>query len=149
MVNKYFGANLKKHVFLQNFAENFLFFQLFCTKYAENDYFDQRLECAAPKRWSKYTTIVQNSCIYIVIWQTSIFIPTRLVPSKRKANPRELKVQGTKCGYLKDNWMVKRGTTKVQRPQYRVSTFIVGCRGASQLGGSLLGIQPGYKANKL
>ena len=26
---------------------------------------------------------------------------------------------------------------------------IVGCRGASQLGGSLLGIPPGYKANKL
>ena len=29
------------------------------------------------------------------------------------------------------------------------STYIVGCRGASQLGGSLLGIPPGYKANKL
>ena len=28
-------------------------------------------------------------------------------------------------------------------------TYIVGCRGASQLGGSLLGIPPGYKANKL
>ena len=28
-------------------------------------------------------------------------------------------------------------------------TCIVGCRGASQLGGSLLGIPPGYKANKL
>ena len=27
--------------------------------------------------------------------------------------------------------------------------FIVGCRGASQLGGSLLGIHQGYKANKL
>ena len=25
-------------------------------KSAENDYFDQRLGCAAPKRWSKYTT---------------------------------------------------------------------------------------------
>ena len=25
---------------------------------AENDYFDQRLECAAPKRWLKYTTVV-------------------------------------------------------------------------------------------
>ena len=24
--------------------------------YAENDYFDQRLVWAAPKRWSKYTT---------------------------------------------------------------------------------------------
>ena len=27
--------------------------------------------------------------------------------------------------------------------------YIVGCQGASQLGGSLLGISPGYKANKL
>ena len=27
--------------------------------------------------------------------------------------------------------------------------YIVGCRGASQLGGSLAGIPPGYKANKL
>ena len=27
--------------------------------------------------------------------------------------------------------------------------YIVGCRGASQLGGSLLWIPPGYKANKL
>ena len=26
--------------------------------------------------------------------------------------------------------------------------YIVGCRGASQLGGSSLGIPPGYKANK-
>ena len=26
--------------------------------------------------------------------------------------------------------------------------YIVGCRGASQLGGSLLAIPPGYKANK-
>ena len=28
-------------------------------------------------------------------------------------------------------------------------TYIVSSRGASQLGGSLLGIPPGYKANKL
>ena len=27
--------------------------------------------------------------------------------------------------------------------------YIVGCRGASQLGGSLLGIPTGYNANKL
>ena len=29
------------------------------------------------------------------------------------------------------------------------SAYIVGCQEASQLGGSLLGIPPGYKANKL
>ena len=34
----------------------FAFFQLFNTKSAENDYFDKRMGCAAPKRWSKYTT---------------------------------------------------------------------------------------------
>ena len=28
----------------------------YSTKNAENDYFDQRLGCAAPKRWWKYTT---------------------------------------------------------------------------------------------
>ena len=28
----------------------------FWEKNAEYDYFDQRLECAVPKRWSKYTT---------------------------------------------------------------------------------------------
>ena len=42
--------------FLQKFAANFMLFQLFCSKNAKNDYFDQRLESAALKRWSKYTT---------------------------------------------------------------------------------------------
>ena len=32
------------------------FLQLFSTKNAENEDFDQRLGCAAPKRWLKYTT---------------------------------------------------------------------------------------------
>ena len=41
-VDQSFGASFNKPVFLQ--------------KFAENDYFDQRLEWAAPKRWSKYTT---------------------------------------------------------------------------------------------
>ena len=34
----------------------FIAFLAFCRKNAENDYFNQCLECAAPKRWSKYTT---------------------------------------------------------------------------------------------
>ena len=33
------------------------FFKLFTAKNIEFDYFDQRLACAAPKRWSKYTTV--------------------------------------------------------------------------------------------
>ena len=42
--------------FLLKFAAKFLLFKVFCNKNAENDYLDQRLACAAPKRWSKYTT---------------------------------------------------------------------------------------------
>ena len=38
------------------FCANFLLFLAFCHKNAVNDYFDQPLACAAPKRWSKYTT---------------------------------------------------------------------------------------------
>ena len=50
------------------FATNFLLFLGFCSKNAENDYIDQSLECAAPKRCLKYTTyhVIQvnyaNSC---------------------------------------------------------------------------------------
>ena len=43
---------------VQNFAENFLLFWLFVVKNIKIAYFDQRLECAAPNRWSKYTTTV-------------------------------------------------------------------------------------------
>ena len=35
-------------------------------KNAENDYFGQRLECAVPKRWSKYTTSNVTSFIPIL-----------------------------------------------------------------------------------
>ena len=45
----------QKTCFWQNFAANFLLFLVFRTKNAENDYFNQHLECTAPKRWSKYT----------------------------------------------------------------------------------------------
>ena len=38
--------------------------------------------------------------------------------------------------------------TKLEAPKQGLA-YIVGSRGASQLGGSLLGIPPGYKANKL
>ena len=34
-------------------------------------------------------------------------------------------------------------------PSIHLGSYIVGCQGASQLGGSLLGIPPGYKASKL
>ena len=46
---------LKKRVFCKILLQISCFFYLFSTKNAENDCFNQRLECAAPKRWSKYT----------------------------------------------------------------------------------------------
>ena len=47
-VDQRFGANLKKRVFCKILLQISCFFQLFSTKKAENDYFDQHLECAAP-----------------------------------------------------------------------------------------------------
>ena len=44
-----------------NFAANFLLFQLFAVKNIKIVYFDQRLECAAPKCWSKYTTVFYSN----------------------------------------------------------------------------------------
>ena len=53
------GANKKKHLFAK-FWNTFLafssFFSFFDTKNIEKVYFDQHLECTAPKHWSKYTT---------------------------------------------------------------------------------------------
>ena len=49
----------QKNCFLLKFAANFfVFFQEKTSKNNENGHFDQRLECAAPKRWWKYTTKV-------------------------------------------------------------------------------------------
>ena len=46
-----------KNVFFAKFCCKFLaYLRFFCTTNAENYYFNQRLECAAPKCWSKYTT---------------------------------------------------------------------------------------------
>ena len=38
-----------------------VFLQIICIKFLafEKAYFGQHLECAAPKRWSQYTTIVK------------------------------------------------------------------------------------------
>ena len=55
-VNQRFGANSKKRVYAKFIYKFFAFLKLFSTKNAENDSFYQRLECAAPKRWSTYTT---------------------------------------------------------------------------------------------
>ena len=47
-------TTLKKPVFLQ--SKFLAFFLLFNIKNVKNEDFDQLLECAAPKHWSKYTT---------------------------------------------------------------------------------------------
>ena len=44
----------KTYIFL--ILQQICHFFAFLAFYAENDYFDQRLGCAAPKRRSKYTT---------------------------------------------------------------------------------------------
>ena len=55
-----FWCKCKKKLFFAKICCKFLqiscFFKVFCSKNAENDYFDQHLECTATKRWSKYTT---------------------------------------------------------------------------------------------
>ena len=51
-----FWCKLKKNDFLPNFASNLLLFLHFLAYYTENEEFYLCLGCAAPKRWSKYTT---------------------------------------------------------------------------------------------
>ena len=63
------------------------FFQEKTSKNAENDYFDQCLECAAPKRWSKYTTTVSSISFFYAIhfspscnsWKNQKFFSVLLV----------------------------------------------------------------------
>ena len=53
--SKKFAAKfLQKTCFLKFAPEGWS--TVFLYKKAGNDFFNQRLECAAPKRWSKYTT---------------------------------------------------------------------------------------------
>ena len=45
------------------------------SKNAEKDDFDQRLECAAPKRWSKYTTYnISTHCKYSFFYLHNILL---------------------------------------------------------------------------
>ena len=69
-------VQIKKKCFSKILLQISCFFQLFAEKNAENDYFDQRLECAAPKRWSKYTTFLRSNLkpIFHTI-NTSFYMP--------------------------------------------------------------------------
>ena len=57
-LNQHFDANLKKHLFAK-FCSKFhafsYFFSFLAQKNIKRAYFDQGLECAAPKCWSTYT----------------------------------------------------------------------------------------------
>ena len=47
------------------------FFAIFQHKNIENTYFDQHLECAAPKRWLKYTANLLCVCgNYLTSWNS-------------------------------------------------------------------------------
>ena len=55
-----------EHQFAGRNTQHLLLFLAFLQKKnAENDYFDQRLECAAPKRWWKYTTNIKT--IFLIL----------------------------------------------------------------------------------
>ena len=64
------------YTFLLNFPQfsNFFLFSAFCMKNVKQVYFDQCLECAAPKCWSKYTTF---AFIYL---SSSITLPFPSLP---------------------------------------------------------------------
>ena len=58
------GAISKKNYFAKlcvNFVSFSSFFWLSDRRNVEKAYFDQHLECAAPKCWSKYTTAIHIS----------------------------------------------------------------------------------------
>ena len=52
-----FALESGSKIFLSQFSFFFFFYQLYSIKNVEKAYFDQHLECAAPKRWLKYKTL--------------------------------------------------------------------------------------------
>ena len=68
-----------------NLDEGMHVFDHFCTKNAENVYFDRRFWCAAPKCWSKYTTLVHLKKLEGYSFGTGILVGGwRLSVRKRK-----------------------------------------------------------------
>ena len=55
-------------------------------KNAENDYFDWRLECAAPKRWSKYTTIKHSQYQFLFYQFKFLFYEVSLIHHQYRAD---------------------------------------------------------------
>ena len=92
-----------KLCFLLNFESNFmlciLFFSIFEQKNIEKAYFDQRLEYAAPKHRSKYTTLIfvetyaltNKNCIFLLL------LVSLLRLSQRKDDPVEVWLKPFYC----------------------------------------------------
>ena len=86
-LNQQFGTSLK-NLFLCCKFVTFLHFFSFLEKKAENDYLDQRLGCAAPKGWSKYTTaqsqdkFVQKLIMILIIEQSWNCVANIIPPFK-------------------------------------------------------------------
>ena len=62
---------------MQDFERNFWLFCIFLAfkhKNVKNAYFDQGLECAAPNRWSKYTTILHSVTGQLFLLKLSLSI---------------------------------------------------------------------------
>ena len=64
------------------FSSFFFLFQHFCVKNVEKVYFDQRLECEAPKHWSKYATGIL--LFYYMAW---FWIKQEALETQRVSSP--------------------------------------------------------------
>ena len=67
-------------MFFAKFCCKYFAFLTFLAKKAKNDYFEQRLECAAPRHWSKYTTLGYNSANQNPFLHTSVRMFKPLLP---------------------------------------------------------------------
>ena len=77
---------------------------------------------------TRYSEYIKRWC-----WQKLLLFVTINIFSKKRLSQQSLQL----------------GLHSAMRIEPNSCGYIVGCQGASQLGGSLLGIPPGYKANKL
>ena len=77
-------------------------FQLFCTKNAEKTYLDQRLECAAPKQWSKYTIPVYTTYQLLGLYQQDKLTPESV---KYPAKPL-VAFSGPKGAFINDDTQI-------------------------------------------
>ena len=104
----FLGIKQSTSVFFAKICCKFIaFLRFFCRKNTENDYFDQRLEYAALKRWSKYTTLYDNnfwtdSFTYLTLLSTLFgFVQTLHFLGTSRTQNRKSKKRG--MGWLEIN----------------------------------------------